>query len=77
MRVHNAGSTDEFSSELLQIGEGRLPIEDELGKFKVKLKDDYVVEGSSVKNLTDIIFSELATRYSDSVWLCNRTILSD
>ena len=75
MRVHNAGSTDEFSSELLQIGEGRLPIEDELGKFKVKLKDDYVVEGSSVKNLTDIIFSELATRYSDSVWLCDRTVL--
>uniref|UniRef100_UPI00358F66B7 ATP-dependent DNA helicase PIF1-like n=1 Tax=Myxine glutinosa TaxID=7769 RepID=UPI00358F66B7 len=48
---------------------------EEIGEFKVQVKEDYLNQEENVKSLTDIIFSNLSTLHADRNWLCSRTIL--
>ena len=43
--------------------------------YKIKVEEEYLLKGDSVECLTNDIFQNLSTLYTNVEWLCNRTIL--
>ena len=47
----------DFAEHLLEIGEGRVPVDKSLGQFKVQLKDCFVEQSHKLEELSQIRFS--------------------
>ena len=75
MRVYLEGdaTAGEFSSLLLDVGNGRLPV-DKDGMITVPSGFAQVVEG--VEALYNKIYPNLAVNYKNHKWLCERAILA-
>ena len=50
-------------------------MDQELGQFKIKINEEYLINGSNLRCLTDVIYGNLSTLHNDCEWLCSRTIL--
>ena len=76
MRVHLAGGDEaNFASELLTIGEGKIPVQHEIGEYKIALPRRYILETQDVHDLCSFVFDGLEQQYNDPQWLCSRAIL--
>ena len=76
MRVQLAGGDhDSFSKDLLAIGEGRIPIEKELGEHRVKVSQDFLLKNQSLDELCKFVFDELEQHYQKPEWLCSHVVL--
>jgi len=65
----------DFAEHLLEIGEGRVPVDKSLGQFKVQLKDCFVEQSHKLEELAKFVFPDLLENYCDPLWLSCRAIL--
>ncbi len=63
-----------FAKQLLEIGEGRVPVE-ELGEYKIKVDDEFLLKDESLQSLCNFVWEDLPANYSDPEWLCSRAVL--
>ena len=76
MRIQLAGAeNDNFADELLAIGEGAIPVNPELGEYKIMLSEDFVLKSEDVQDLCTFVFDGFEQNYHDPQWLCSRAIL--
>ncbi len=76
MKVQLAGGDEgNFASELLTIGEGRVPVQHELGEYNIALPRRYILETQDVHDLCSFVFDGLEQQYNNPQWLCSRAIL--
>lgn len=74
MRVQLSGG-DSYADTLLSIGEGRIPVEKELGEHKIRLDTDMLIAEENLNKLCDFVFDSLDKDYDSPHWLCSRGIL--
>ena len=76
MRVALAGGDQRnYASHLLDVGEGKIPIDDTLGKHKIRIRDEFVYDSDSFERFADFVFDDLEHNYKNSEWLTSRAIL--
>ena len=75
MRAKLAGGDAEFAQYLLDLGEGKVPTVVINGAEYIKVPDDMVLKTNKLEDLVDCVFSNLTTKYKDTVWLYNRAII--
>ena len=68
-------SSEKFAEDLLLIGEGKVPIEEDLGEFKIKVDDDFLLEEDSQEALCNFVWDGLQAHYQEPEWLCSRAVL--
>ena len=67
-------STDTFSKELLDIGDGKVNFHENTGC--IKLPTDFCTIVDSQNAVIDRIFPEVRTKFTNHVWLAERFILA-
>ncbi|XP_014673789.1 PREDICTED: uncharacterized protein LOC106814041 [Priapulus caudatus] len=76
MRVALAGGDErDYANYLLDIGEGKVPIDHTLGKHKIIIKDEFIYHSDSFEPFADFVFDDLPHNYMNSQWLTSRAIL--
>lgn len=76
MRVAMAGADQcDYASYLLDIGNGKLDIDETLGKHKVKIKEEFVSNHETFESFADFVFEDLQQNYKNREWLTSRAIL--
>ncbi|GBP64920.1 hypothetical protein EVAR_49214_1 [Eumeta japonica] len=63
---------EEFSEKLLRIGEGTYPIDEDIIQITLTNELDNVVE--TPEQLINELYASIAENYTNSEWLCKRTI---
>ena len=63
----------DFAEKLLEIGDGRLPVE---SSGQIKFPQDFCKMVSSVTELINVVYPKISENYMDQSWLCERTILA-
>ena len=72
MRVKLVGGTNiEFTQYLVGTGDGKLPVNRDIGHFKVRIPDDLVAKPCKVEDLCQFVFEDLDMHYQDPAWLCS------
>ncbi len=71
----NDEAAERFAEQLLEIGEGRVPIEEDLGEYKIQVDKDFLLKEESVKGLCNFVWNDLEDNYTDPEWLCSRAVL--
>ena len=66
---------ENFAQQLLEIGEGRAHIEEDLGQYKIKVDDAFLLAEESVQSLCGFVWNDLQAHYTDPEWLCSRAVL--
>jgi ATP-dependent DNA helicase PIF1 len=76
MRVLLANDVDAagFDAQLLEVGNGRVPIDEETGEIRISPELGTTV--STNEELCDIIYPNIAENFDDNDWLCERAILA-
>ena len=64
-----------FASELLAIGEGRHPIHEDLGEYKIQLHDDYLLQENTIDALCNFVWEDFDTNKNTVTWLSSRAVL--
>ena len=76
MRLNDQDADAEsFAEQLLEIGEGRAQIEADLGEYKIKVDDAFLLTQDSVQSLCNFVWNDLHINYTDPEWLCSRAVL--
>ncbi|XP_072025234.1 ATP-dependent DNA helicase pif1-like [Amphiura filiformis] len=76
MRVAMAGGDEcDYAKHLLDIGEGKVPVDYKLGKHKIRIKDEFVYHSDSFEHFANFVFDELQHNYKNPEWLTSRAIL--
>ena len=76
VRAEKAGkSTQAFAQFLLSVGDGKLPINHDVGPMKVALPVHLLLKSNSLDDLCHFVFEQLETNYDTASWLCSRAIL--
>ncbi len=66
---------ESFAQQLLQIGEGKVPVEEDLGEFKIKVDDDFLLNEETLEALCEFVWNGLEDHYNEPEWLCSRAVL--
>ena len=76
MRVELSGDNNrDYSAYLMAIGDGRVPTVDNLGEYKIQLRDDVVSENNDLGELCSFVCENLTTHCRNRQWLCSPAIL--
>ncbi len=76
MRLKRDGrQAEEFAEKLLAIGEGREPVHDDLGKYKIRIDDELLLEDETLDSLCDFVWEGLPENFATPEWLCSRAVL--
>ena len=75
MRVELKGESREFSDFLLQIGDGEITENRNIGESMVLLPEELFIKSNSGNDLVEEIFPDFKQRYQEISWIKNRAIL--
>ncbi len=76
MRLKRDGrQAEEFAEKLLAIGEGREPVHEDLGKYKIRIDDELLLEDETLDSLCDFVWEGLPQNFATPEWLCSRAVL--
>ncbi len=78
MRLQKTGKgAQDFAKKLLAIGEGREPVHQDLGPYKIRIDDDLLLDpdNESLRGLCDFVWEGLPENYKRPDWLCSRAVL--
>ena len=80
MRITHAtaGSREDdasFHQFLLDLGEGNIPTIQDKGEFTISIMDRFLMPGSTLHEMVDWVFHNLADNINDHQWLYERAIL--
>ena len=76
VRAEKAGkSTQAFAQFLLSVGDGKFPINHDVGPMKVALPVHLLLKSNSLDDLCHFVFEQLESNYDTASWLCSRAIL--
>jgi hypothetical protein len=78
MRVQNATTSEEtfFNEYLEALGRGLLPIEENLGQYRIKVPSKMVLESDKLSDLCSFVFGGMQDNYKTGKWICNRAIIT-
>ena len=74
VQLQNDANAERFVSQLLDIGNGAVPVED--SAHTIVLPGNFCVVVSSEEELIQSVFPDLADNYVNHSWLCGRAILA-
>ena len=74
MRILVNGAAEEFANYLISCGDGELPIQQELGPFKVEVPDDIRFKGN-LDGLIDWVFPNMTANSTEPQWAASRGII--
>lgn len=72
--LQNGRSGEVFSKQLLNIGNGKIPVESLSGYFKLPANFCHFTESKT--ELIEMVFPNIAQNYNNHVWLSERVILA-
>ena len=75
MRVELIGESSTFSDLLMQIGDGSLPENKNVGESMVELPSQFFIETSSASDLVEAVFPGFENNFRNTKWVKNRAIL--
>ncbi len=77
MRVAQNTGTEytAFSEYLLNIGEGKIPVDYSLGQHTIKVDDQFLLNSVHLDDLCDFVFPSIVENLSDAFWVSSRAIL--
>ena len=75
MRVELTGESNIFSELLLQIGNGTLPENKNIGESMVELPSNLFIETSKASDLVEEVFPAIEKNFLNTKWVKNRAIL--
>ncbi|XP_064645129.1 ATP-dependent DNA helicase PIF1-like [Lineus longissimus] len=76
MRVNaDEDSAMSFADELLRIGQGQISTERSLGRYKIRIPEEYTLEDKMLAGLCNFVWGDLPEDEISSEWLCSRAIL--
>ena len=65
-----------FAQYLLNIGEGKIPVNHSLGEHKIEIEEQFVLRNSAdLNDLCDFVFPNILDNLSDGSWVSSRAIL--
>ena len=78
MRVQQQDDVEQknFVDFLLQIGEGKISVDSDIGEDFIRLPDEIVVDSENLNDLISDVFNDINTNYQDSDYIKQRAILS-
>ncbi len=71
----NDDDSHSFSQQLLNIGEGKIPVHDDIGEYKIRVDDELLLENDSLEGLCNFVWKGLLAHHTDPEWLCSRAVL--
>ena len=75
MRVELRGDSKDFSDLLMNIGNGSLYENRDVGESMVELPQEMFMETASASDLVEQVFPDFENKYSDISWVKSRAIL--
>ena len=78
MRIQQQDDVEQknFVDFLLQVGEGKIPVDSDIGEDFIRLPDEIVLDTENLDNLISEVFNDINLYYQDSDYIKQRAILS-
>jgi ATP-dependent DNA helicase PIF1 len=64
-----------FSNYLLDVGNGRHPILNDLGEFRTRIPEEFISKEKGLRNFCRSVFGNLENNYQNGQWLASRAII--
>uniref|UniRef100_A0A0L8FQB1 Uncharacterized protein n=1 Tax=Octopus bimaculoides TaxID=37653 RepID=A0A0L8FQB1_OCTBM len=65
----------EFANYILDVGNGNISVQQNLGEFKIKLPNEPCLESGTLSELCNCVYADLKNNFTNPVWVANRTIV--
>ncbi len=65
----------DFAKFLLDLGEGKIPVNPEEGEFAIELREPLILSGEKLQDIVTWVYEDLHTNITNPKWLCERVIL--
>ena len=75
MRVEMKGKDEVYAKLLLDVGNGDIATNPDLGEEMLKLPEDLFLDSNSIEDLIDNVFPNMSTEFNNVAWIKGRAIL--
>uniref|UniRef100_A0A8C4NE54 ATP-dependent DNA helicase n=1 Tax=Eptatretus burgeri TaxID=7764 RepID=A0A8C4NE54_EPTBU len=65
----------DFAKFLLDLGEGKIPVNPEKGEFAIELREPLILPGEKLQDIVTWVYEDLHNNITNPKWLCERVIL--
>ena len=64
-----------FATFLLELGEGKIPVNKDEGEFSIELNESLKLNGETLEDMVNWVYNDLDNNIENHNWLCERVIL--
>ncbi|CAI9715866.1 ATP-dependent DNA helicase [Octopus vulgaris] len=77
MRVQaSGGDNTAFASCFGQLGNGKFPINQDIGEYKIFIPPLHLIDSTRLKDLSEVIIRSTDEKYGEGLWMSSRAIIT-